>query len=69
MPTGLGLAAEPGGQVMGRNGDLTPGLFALGPLGQGSLWEITAVPEIVAQAGAAAAGISLLQRTVRLLSA
>lgn len=46
----LGLAVTASGQVSGRQGNLTPGLFALGPLGQGSLWEITAVPEIVRQA-------------------
>lgn len=53
-PHGLGLAAQPDGQVLGRAHKPTPGLFALGPLCQGSLWEITAVPEIVRQAGQAA---------------
>jgi uncharacterized NAD(P)/FAD-binding protein YdhS len=54
---GLGLAAKPDGQVLGRRDGVTPGLFALGPLCQGSLWEITAVPEIVRQASLAAACI------------
>jgi uncharacterized NAD(P)/FAD-binding protein YdhS len=65
----LGLATEPDGQVVGRDGSPTPGLLALGPLCQGSLWEITAVPEIVVQADAAAAGIAVQQQTVHPLSA
>ena len=55
----LGLAVEPNGQVLGR-GAPTPGLFALGPLCQGSLWEITAVPEIVRQCDEAAQSIAAL---------
>jgi uncharacterized NAD(P)/FAD-binding protein YdhS len=39
---------------MGRDGVATAGLFALGPLCQGTLWEITSVPEIVRQADEAA---------------
>jgi uncharacterized NAD(P)/FAD-binding protein YdhS len=54
----LGVAVTPNGQVLGRRGVVTPGLFALGPLCQGSLWEITAVPEIVQQADAAAAAVA-----------
>jgi uncharacterized NAD(P)/FAD-binding protein YdhS len=54
----LGLAAQPDGRVLGGNGGPTLGLFALGPLCQGSLWEITAVPEIVRQADFAATCIS-----------
>jgi uncharacterized NAD(P)/FAD-binding protein YdhS len=50
----LGLAVEPNGQVLSRSGASTRGLFALGPLCQGSLWEITAVPEIVRQCDVAA---------------
>ena len=57
----LGLAVEPNGQVLGR-GAPTPGLFALGPLCQGSLWEITAVPEIVPQCDQAAQSIAALAR-------
>ena len=66
---GLGLATEPDGQIVGRDGSPTPGLLALGPLCQGSLWEITAVPEIVAQADAAAAGLAVRQQTAHPLSA
>ena len=57
-PHRLGLAVEPNGQVLGGGGAPTPGLFALGPLCQGSLWEITAVPEIVRQCDEAAQSIA-----------
>jgi uncharacterized NAD(P)/FAD-binding protein YdhS len=46
---------RPDGQVIAKDGVATRGLFALGPLCQGTLWEITSVPEIVRQADAAAA--------------
>ena len=58
----LGLAVEPNGQVLGKSGAPTRGLFALGPLCQGSLWEITAVPEIVRQCDAAAQSIAALEQ-------
>ena len=50
----LGLLVRSDGQVIAKDGVATTGLFALGPLCQGSLWEITSVPEIVRQADAAA---------------
>jgi uncharacterized NAD(P)/FAD-binding protein YdhS len=56
----LGVAVKPDGQVLGRGNAVTPGLFALGPLCQGSLWEITSVPEIVRQADVAASSISVM---------
>jgi len=59
-PHRLGLAVERNGQVKGVGGRATDGLFAIGPLCQGTLWEITAVPEIVAQADQAAQGVSTL---------
>jgi uncharacterized NAD(P)/FAD-binding protein YdhS len=49
---GLGLAVETDGRIKGDA--RSRGLFALGPLCQGSLWEITSVPEIVRQADQAA---------------
>jgi uncharacterized NAD(P)/FAD-binding protein YdhS len=53
---GLGLAVESDGRI---KGDIrSRGLFALGPLCQGSLWEITSVPEIVRQADDAARAIA-----------
>jgi len=57
----LGLAVEPNGQVLSKSGPPTRGLFALGPLCQGSLWEITAVPEIVRQCDAAAQSLAALE--------
>jgi uncharacterized NAD(P)/FAD-binding protein YdhS len=52
---------ERNGQVNGIGGSATAGLFAIGPLCQGTLWEIMAVPEIVAQADQAAQIIAELQ--------
>ena len=54
----LGLAVEPSGQILGKAGRPSPGLYAIGPLCQGTLWEITAVPEIVRQADRAAQAIA-----------
>ncbi|HZP10225.1 FAD/NAD(P)-binding protein [Methyloceanibacter sp.] len=64
-PHRLGLAVEANGQVLGRGGEATRGVFAVGPLCQGTLWEITAVPEIVRQADAAALSLAALQEPVR----
>jgi len=57
----LGLAVERNGQILGKDEALTRGLFVLGPLCQGSLWEITSVPEIVNQCDAAAHSIAALR--------
>jgi uncharacterized NAD(P)/FAD-binding protein YdhS len=46
---GLGLALTDGFEVVGEGG-VTPGLWALGPLGRGVFWECTAVPDIRNQA-------------------
>jgi uncharacterized NAD(P)/FAD-binding protein YdhS len=62
-PHRLGLVVERNGQVNGAAGRATAGLFAIGPLCQGTLWEITAVPEIVAQADQAAQSLASLQET------
>ncbi len=56
-PHRIGLAVEQDGQILGEGGRPSPGLFAIGPLCQGMLWEITAVPEIVRQADRAAQAI------------
>jgi uncharacterized NAD(P)/FAD-binding protein YdhS len=55
---GLGLAVLRNGQLLGEGDAPTRGLYALGPLSQGSLWEITAVPEIVSQCDAAAQSLA-----------
>ena len=53
-----GLSVKRDGSVIAANGSVTPGLFALGPLGAGSLLEITAAPEIVAQSDALARSLA-----------
>ncbi len=46
----LGLAVDQRGQPLLEDGSTVDGLFAVGPLGQGSLPDIDLVPEIVSQA-------------------
>lgn len=53
-PLGFGFAALPDGRLLGADGRVAPGLFALGPPLQGTLWETTAIPEIRTQAAALA---------------
>lgn len=55
---GLGVAVERSGRVVNRLRDPSHGLYALGPLGAGSLLEITASPEIAQQAWLAAGEIT-----------
>ena len=58
-PSGLGLTvAGPAGQLLDAAGHPVPGLHVLGPLTRGALWEITAAPEIRAQAALVAASWS-----------
>lgn len=49
-PLGLGVAVDDRLQVSDRSGAPVPGLYCLGPLLRGQLWEITAVPELRAAA-------------------
>ncbi len=56
---GIGIAVAEDGLVLNRSNEPSIGLFALGPLGAGSLLEITASPEIATQAAAAANQIHL----------
>lgn len=49
-PLRLGLDATPAGEVIGSDGAVVPGLFAVGPPRKGILWESTAIPEIRTQA-------------------
>ncbi len=64
-PHRLGLAVDPCGQVVGA-----PGLWTLGPLRRGVVFETTAIPEIRRQAAALAVelGASLLRPGARDLS-
>ena len=49
-PHGLGLAVTEALQIIGSDGEVTPGLWALGPIVRGAFWECTAVPDIRVQA-------------------
>jgi uncharacterized NAD(P)/FAD-binding protein YdhS len=49
-PLGLGLDVAESGRCIGRSGDITPAVYALGTLCKGTLWETTAIPEIRTQA-------------------
>jgi uncharacterized NAD(P)/FAD-binding protein YdhS len=52
----MGIDADPDtGQVCDEAQRLVGGLFAIGTLRRGTLWESTAVPELRAQAGRLAA--------------
>jgi uncharacterized NAD(P)/FAD-binding protein YdhS len=50
-PFGLGLRTTADGEVLDPRGQILPGLYCLGPLQRGDLWEITAVPELRTAAG------------------
>ncbi|MBV9929427.1 MAG: FAD/NAD(P)-binding protein [Alphaproteobacteria bacterium] len=43
---GIGLDVDAGNRVIGADGAPSPGLYAVGPLTRGALWEIVAVPDI-----------------------
>lgn len=53
-PLGLGLDALPDGTLLRGDGGVARGLYAMGPLLRGVLWETTAIPEIRTQAVALA---------------
>jgi uncharacterized NAD(P)/FAD-binding protein YdhS len=47
---GLGICVDAHSQVLGKDGLRQPGIYAVGALTAGQFWEITAVPDIRAQA-------------------
>jgi uncharacterized NAD(P)/FAD-binding protein YdhS len=53
-PLQLGVSAHPDGRLINARGDVQPGLYAMGSLVRGNLWECTAMPEIRAAAHALA---------------
>lgn len=53
-PLQLGVAARPDGRLLDAHGEAQPGLYAIGSLLRGNLWECTAMPEIRAAAHALA---------------
>jgi len=54
-PLQLGVAAQPDGRLFDAHGTVQPGLYAIGSLLRGNLWECTAMPEIRVAAQALAA--------------
>lgn len=58
-PLQLGILAEPDGRLVDANGKTRPGLYAIGSLLRGNLWECTAMPEIRSAADALATHLSL----------
>lgn len=54
-PLQLGIWACPDGRLINKHGDVQPGLYAIGSLLRGNLWECTAMPEIRAAAHTLAA--------------
>lgn len=59
-PGGAGIDVAPSGVMIRADGGASAGLYALGPLGAGSLFEITAAPEIIAQADLMAREVELI---------
>jgi uncharacterized NAD(P)/FAD-binding protein YdhS len=58
-PLQLGVAARPDGRLLNAHGEVQPGLYAIGSLLRGNLWECTAMPEIRAAAHALALTLSV----------
>jgi len=56
-PLLLGLDSTPAGEVVGADGVVVPGLYAVGPPRKGTLWESTAIPEIRTQAAEVARSV------------
>lgn len=56
-PLRLGLDSSPAGEVIGADGVIVDGLYAVGPPRKGTLWESTAIPEIRTQAAEVARSI------------
>lgn len=57
-PLRLGLDTDSVGRLRAADGMVVPGLYAVGPIMKGTLWEITAVPDIRLQAKRVAATIA-----------
>jgi uncharacterized NAD(P)/FAD-binding protein YdhS len=45
-PNGLGLDVDPGCQLRNSQGEVQPGLYAIGPATRGAFWEVTAASSI-----------------------
>ena len=55
---GLGLDVTADGVVIGADGSVSEGLYALGPVTRGTFWEITAVPELRVQCAEVAGALT-----------
>jgi uncharacterized NAD(P)/FAD-binding protein YdhS len=55
---GIGLRVSPDLALLGPDGQPSPGLWALGPIVQGTFWECTAVPDIRRQAKSLAEAVT-----------
>lgn len=53
-PLGLGLALDADFRLLDRTGQVQAGLYAIGPLARGAVWEATAVPDLRGHAWALA---------------
>jgi uncharacterized NAD(P)/FAD-binding protein YdhS len=62
-PLDLGLACREDGALYAKTGEVTRGLWTIGPLRRGESWETTAVPEIREQASHLATAIGERIRT------
>lgn len=58
-PLGLGISIDPNSRALNSDGTVQPNLFAVGALTAGQFWEITAVPDIRAQAEQVATYIAM----------
>ncbi|RDS83626.1 pyridine nucleotide-disulfide oxidoreductase [Dyella monticola] len=58
-PLQLGVQAQPDGRLINAAGEVQPGLYAIGSLLRGNLWECTAMPEIRSAADALANQLSV----------
>jgi len=58
-PLHLGLDTDDDDCVLGANGNPQENLYAVGPVARGRLWEVTAIPEIRAQAAVLSRRITL----------
>ena len=65
-PLLLGLAATPEGELLDEDGNVVPGLYAVGPPRKGTLYESTAIPEIRTQAAEVARLVRARSADVRL---
>lgn len=62
-PLSLGLDVDAGGRLIDGHGRRQEGLFALGPIARGALWEVAAVPDIRVEARRLGRALAALRPT------